>query len=65
MTFLQDEIIIVQSIDRAGIFYVLRPHGPDVTFEIWIDGTYRIIKGILSNQEIQFINQQILNNYTP
>lgn len=63
MVFLKDEIIVTQSVDRAGMFFVLRPNGPDVVFEIWTDGTFRTLSGIMSDLEYEFIKSRIVTEF--
>lgn len=63
MVFKENEITITQSIDREGLFFVLRPYGPDVVFKIWSNGTPRVIKGILTDKETEFIRNRILTHY--
>lgn len=58
MVFKQDKILVTASVDRKGIFFVLREHGPDVIFRL--DNNYlEVVKGFLTPEEQEFIKDNI------
>lgn len=59
MIFQEDDIIIVQSVDRWGRYFLIRENGTDVTFKIE-ENTVVVLFGKLTPKEWNYIFKQLI-----